>query len=61
MLTYEAAMILINMLVARIKEMEQLLEETEAELTREREKAELFEENLRKLEEKIKKQGEDKK
>ena len=61
MLTYEAAMILINMLAARNEEMEQLLEETEAELTREREKAELFEEKLRKLEEKIKKQGEDKK
>lgn len=61
MLTYKAAIMLINMLVTRNEEMEQLLEETEAELTREREKAELFEEKLRKLEEKIKKQGEDKK
>ena len=61
MLTYDTAIILLNLLGARNQELELLLEKTEAELTRAEEKAELFEQKLRELQEKIKKQGDNKK
>ena len=61
MLTYDTAIILLNLLGARIQEMELLIEKTEAELTRAEEKAELFEQKIRELQEKIKKQGDNKK
>lgn len=61
MLTYETAIILINLLGARIQEMELLIEGTEAELAHAEEKVITFEQKIRELQEKMKKQGENKK
>lgn len=61
MLTHDTAIVLINMLTARIQEMEILIESTEAELVRAEEKAALFERKIREAEEKIKNREETKK
>ena len=58
MLSYETAIILINLLAVRIQELENLLEKAELELERAESIAIEFENKIRHLEEKIKKQGE---